>query len=175
MGATEIPEPSTVGERSGDDYLGIYLADHHAGACGGIELAKRCLASNEDNELGSFLRDFLLPAIEEDLVALEEIMDRVGAAPQWWKDAGAWAAEKAGRLKFNGQLRGYSPLSRMVELEGLALGIHGKRGLWTALKELAASDLRLQNLDLDDLVRRADEQRAEVERRRLAMAAGIFR
>ena len=47
------------------------------------------------------------------------------------KSAGAWTAEKFGRLKPNGQLTGYSPLSRLVELEGLKLGITGKLGLWT--------------------------------------------
>ena len=39
---------------------------------------------------------------------------------------GAWTAEELERLKLNGQLAGYSPLSRLVELEGLAVGIEGK-------------------------------------------------
>ena len=42
------------------------------------------------------------------------------------KDAGGWLLEKAGRLKLNGQLKGYSPLPRLVELEGLALGVTAK-------------------------------------------------
>ena len=36
-----------------------------------------------------------------------------------------WVAEKAGRLKLNGSLLTYSPLSRLVELEGLSLGVEG--------------------------------------------------
>jgi hypothetical protein len=44
------------------------------------------------------------------------------------KNIAAWGIEKVGRLKLNGQLTGYSPLSRVVELEGLLAGIAGKRG-----------------------------------------------
>ena len=53
------------------------------------------------------------------------------------KSGRRWAVEKIGRLKPNGQLTGYSPLSRVVELEGLALGITGKLSLWKALRELS--------------------------------------
>ena len=52
-------------------------------------------------------------------------------------------AEKLGRLKPNGQILGYSPLSRLVELETLALGITGKRSLWEALLGVADEDARL--------------------------------
>ena len=44
-----------------------------------------------------------------------------------------WTGEKLGRLKLNGQLLGYSPLSRLIELEGLMLGIAGKLAMWIAL------------------------------------------
>jgi hypothetical protein len=37
-------------------------------------------------------------------------------------------------LKLNGQLRGYSPLSRLDELELLQIGVAGKRRLWRALE-----------------------------------------
>ena len=49
----------------------------------------------------------------------------------------------SGRLKPNGQLTGYSPLSRLVELEGLSLGITGKLGLWRALLGLVPGEPRL--------------------------------
>lgn len=48
--------------------------------------------------------------------------------------APAWAAEKLVRLKLNGRLRGYSPLSRLLELEMLHIGITGKLELWQALQ-----------------------------------------
>ena len=58
-------------------------------------------------------------------------MDQLGVTPNPAKQAVAWAGEKAGRLKLNGELRGTSPLTPFVELEALSLGIEGKRLLWT--------------------------------------------
>jgi hypothetical protein len=50
------------------------------------------------------------------------------------KVALAVGAERLGRLKPNGRLVRYSPLSRFVELDILAMGIEGKKG---ALDQLA--------------------------------------
>ena len=63
-------------------------------------------------------------------------MDRLGVKPDRVKEAMGWTAEKLGRLKLNGQLLGYSPLSRLVELEGLMLGITGKMAMWIALSSV---------------------------------------
>jgi len=56
--------------------------------------------------------------------------------------AGAWILEKAGRLKLNGRLSGYSPLSRLVELEGLWVGVEGKLSML-----LARAEEQLRRLD----------------------------
>jgi hypothetical protein len=77
------------------------------------------------------------------------------------KPCGAWIAEKLGRLKPNGQLRGYSPLSRLIELEGLYLGIGGKARLWKILDSNFAE--RLPDVDFAALAERADRQRTEIE------------
>ena len=63
-----------------------------------------------------------------------------------------------GRLKPNGQLTGYSPLSRVVELEGLALGMTGKLALWKALRELVDEEPRLDAAELERLRERAERQ-----------------
>jgi hypothetical protein len=93
-------------------------------------------------------------------------MDRLGVKPDRVKEAMGWTAEKLGRLKLNGQLLGYSPLSRLVELEGLMVGITGKMAMWIALRSVLADDPRLEGIDLENLVRRAREQRQAVERLR---------
>jgi hypothetical protein len=67
---------------------------------------------------------------------------------------------KLGRLKLNGQLRGYSPLSRLLELEGLGMGITGKLGLWKSLAELG---IEQPGFDFEGLAARAVEQRAVVD------------
>jgi hypothetical protein len=144
--------------------LAIYLNDHLAGSTVGVELARRARGSNEGTELGEFLAT-LVAEIEEDRDTLQEVMEAVGAGRDRLKVAGAWAGEKAGRLKLNGSLLGYSPLSRVVEVEGLRLGVEGKACLWKMLRELA--DPRLSGFDFDALIARAERQRDELERQRL--------
>jgi hypothetical protein len=85
-----------------------------------------------------------------------------------------WVAEKVGRLKLNGQLRGYSDLSRLVELEGLCVGVEGKKSMWTALRGVAENDSRLQSFDFSALEARAQRQRDELEVHRRAAAALAF-
>jgi NADH dehydrogenase/NADH:ubiquinone oxidoreductase subunit G len=70
-------------------------------------------------------------------------------------------AEKLGRLKLNGRLRGYSPLSRLLELEGLLIGITGKIALWKTLEAL--DDVKGLEIDFEQLAARAAEQRSAVE------------
>jgi hypothetical protein len=144
--------------------LAIYLHDHLAGATGGVELARRARASNRDGSLGEALEG-ICAEIEADRATLERVMEQLEVKRNTAKVAGAWAAEKLGRLKLNGRLTGYSPLSRLIELEMLHIGITGKIQLWQALEETQGA--RLAQFDLPALVERAESQRAAVERLRL--------
>jgi hypothetical protein len=153
--------------------LNIYLADHLTGATIGQEVAKRCLSSNTGTELGTFLSRFL-DELNEDRSTLERVIDTVGAQPDRLKLGLGWLSEKAGRLKLNGQLRGYSDLSRVVELEGLCAGVDAKKSLWISLKALQKSDSRLSEFDFDALESRAGRQREELEEQRRLAAAIAF-
>jgi hypothetical protein len=146
-------------------FLGIYLNDHLAGSTGGLELVKRAAGENEGTELGGFLSG-LQEEIAADRRELEKIMDELGVGRDQAKVAMGWVTEKAGRLKFNGVLTGYSPLSPLVELEALSLGIEGKRMLWIALG--ASAGERLGAARLEELVARAERQRSALEPHRLA-------
>jgi predicted DNA-binding ribbon-helix-helix protein len=151
-------------------YLPIYLNDHLAGATLGVELARRACRENAGSELGEFLEG-LHGELVEDRESLLGVMRTLGIAPSRAKVVGAWVAEKAGRLKLNGEVTSYSPLSRLLELEGLAGGIEGKRSLWLALQQIRESDARLRDVDLERLVARAAEQRERLEPFRQAAAA----
>src|SRR4051794_40559667 len=142
--------------------LATYLNDHLAGATAGRELARRSASSNRGRERYGAPTELLAGEIEEDRVSLLEVMDALGVRVDRAKVAAAWSAEKLGRLKPNGRLLSYSPLSRLIELEGLTLGITGKLSLWEALSEVAAEDARLDLAELKKLSERADRQRAEV-------------
>jgi hypothetical protein len=154
-----------------DRLVAIYLQDHFAGSIAAIELIERSARSNAANELGSFLTN-LHEEIRADQQTLLDVMGALAVEPSRFKNGLGWAVEKAGRLKLNGRLLRYSPLSRLYELETLEAGIVGKRSLWTNLQVL--DDPRLGGVDLPRLVERAEAQRARVEewRRRAAAALG---
>ena len=147
-------------------FLAIYLNDHLAGATAALEVVRRSISSNEGTETGNFLSG-LAEEIQADREALVDVMRRLGVGQDRVKLAGAWLAEKVGRLKLNGQLTGYSPLSRLVELESLKLGVTGKLVLWRSLEHISRSDEVLAEVDFDRLAKRAEEQLEELERMRL--------
>jgi hypothetical protein len=151
--------------------LAIYLNDHLAGATGGTELARRSAAANQGSSYGPFLTQ-LAHEIDEDRHSLLAIMKALGVRRDPLKVGGGWAAEKVARLKPNGQLRGYSPLSRVVELEALGLAVTGKRAGWRTLEGLQLG--ALARFDLDALGERAEAQFAELEGHRRRATAEAF-
>jgi hypothetical protein len=154
----QSPEP--------DRLLAIYLNDHLAGATLGVELARRLRSSNRgDPEFGEPLAR-ICAEIEADRETLIQLMERLGVGRNAVKPALARVAERLGRLKLNGQLRGYSPLSRVLELEVLATGIGGKLQLWNALEQSYGESL--DGFDFHALAERADRQGQLVEDLHLA-------
>jgi hypothetical protein len=156
-----------------EKYLRIYLQDHLAGAMAGLELARRTRGANEGTEYGPPLAK-IADEIEADRRMLQGIMEDLGFGGDRLKTIAAWGLEKVGRLKLNGELTSYSPLSRVVELEGLLTGITGKKGLWISLLEVAPSEPRLEVDLLERLRDRAEEQRATVEELREKAAREAF-
>jgi hypothetical protein len=153
--------------------LAIYLNDHLAGSTAARELVRRAAGSNRRSDYGQFL-ERLSSEVDEDRDALLAVMRALGFPIDQLKVIGGWGAEKVGRLKLNGRLLGYSPLSRLVELEALSLGVHGKLGLWRALKLLAPGQPELQRFDLPYLISRAEQQLDELESYRLRAAEEAF-
>lgn len=154
-----------------DKLLHIYMNDHLAGATAGRELAKRCLSNNAGTPLGDYLERFIRE-ITEDRATLEAALESTGGKRDRIKPAAGWLAEKVGRLKLNGQIRGYSPLSRVVELEGLCAGVEAKKAMWIAFEAL--DDPRLSRIDFAALSRRATGQRESLETFRVQAAQKAF-
>jgi hypothetical protein len=151
-----------------DRFLAIYLNDHLAGATLGVELARRLRSSNQgDAEFGPPLAQ-LCAEIEADRDTLVRLMERLDVRRDPLKPALAKLAEKLGRLKPNGRLRSYSPLSRVLELEIISGGIGGKLQLWNALEQSFGESL--DGFDFHDLAARADSQGQRLEDLHLAAA-----
>jgi hypothetical protein len=148
--------------------LATYLNDHYAASVGAVQLARRVAGSNRGTRYGETLAT-LASEIDEDRQALALIMQRLGIRTDRVKATVAWSAEKLGRLKLNGQVTGYSPLSRLEELEILELGVTGKLLLWEALRRAAPAGV--PEAELEPLIKRAQSQRRRLERQRREAAA----
>lgn len=141
--------------------LRIYLNDHLAVLRLARELASRSHRNNRGSAYGGSLEAFIRE-LDRQRAALLAAADRLGVRRAAYKDAAAWAAERAGRLKLNGRLLGYSPLSRLEELEGLLALSRGARSGWAALREL--QDPRLAGVDLDGLAGAMHARERDLER-----------
>src|SRR4051794_39516910 len=106
--------------------LAIYLKDHHAAGSAGVRLAARIAenispAVEARSELARVAQE-----VQEDLHTLERVMLAEQVCPNATKDTLAKGVELLGRFKLNGRVTGRAPLSDVIELETLLIGITGK-------------------------------------------------
>jgi hypothetical protein len=144
------------------EYLAIYMNDQLALGMLWREVARRSQRENRGTPLEDALAR-VATAIGEDVALLERMMDRLAIRRSRTKPTLASLAERAGRLKLNGRITGYSPLSRFEELDFLVMGIDAKKVLWANLRDLAGLRERLPDVDFDGLIERAGQQRAELD------------
>lgn len=153
--ATPPPGPADRAQ-----FFRIYLDDHWAGAGAGVALAKRLASENETTawqaELARIATD-----IEDDQRTLASLRDRHDRPRFSLKRTLAIAFERVGRLKMNGRLTAYSPLSRVLEIELLMAGVQAKLRLWRALRHC---DRSIVDVDLDAMERRALDQLEQLGR-----------
>ncbi|HEX3751106.1 MAG TPA: hypothetical protein VHW06_11155 [Streptosporangiaceae bacterium] len=160
--------------KSRTELIGIYLNDHLAGATVGTQLAHR-IACRHGEVADQATLQRLAGEINADRRALLVVMSGLGVPVRHYKTTAAWLGERAGRLKFNGQLRTRSPLSSLEELEMLRLGVEGKAAGWRTLRELAETEPRLDRAGLDELLARARAQADQLEALRVRAASHLAR
>ena len=147
----------------GPYFFGIYLNDHLAILTAGIELAERSLSNNRTGTLGELLAR-LSGSMQEDGRDLRALLSRNGTPPHPLKLAAAKVGERIGRLKPNGQLTGYSDLSRVVELEGLSAITHLRVVFWRTVGALDGADDLLSGEDRERRVTNAEQQLRAIEK-----------
>ncbi|WP_181359370.1 hypothetical protein [Streptomyces sporangiiformans] len=153
--------------------LGIYLNDHLAGATTGTRRAQYMARTLRGSPLGEALEP-IATEIAQDRRSLLDIMGRLDVPARHYKIYTGALVEMAGRLKSNGRLVHRSPLSSVVELEFLRLGVEGKAAGWRTLHRLSESDERLDRQGLDELIERARRQLRTLEYLRLQEAQAVF-
>jgi hypothetical protein len=163
---------------SDDHLLAIYLNDHLAAATAGVALFRRVSRSGTDVKTVAELTS-LTDEVVSDRDALRQLMRRLSVMERRPMEALGWFGEKLGRLKLNGRLLSRSPLSDVIEMEGLRLSVQSKLGCWRVLRALADHDPRLATQELDTLVRRAEDQARRIDvlhhqaaEQRLALSGG---
>ena len=137
--------------------LHTYLDDHYAGAGAGVALAQRLARNNEDTPWHRTLQR-IADEIEADQTTLEAVRARLSVDGGWVKRAIAVLGERLARVKPNGQLTGYSPLSRVIEAESLMSGVAAKQRLWASLDRSVPTHAALREFDFAALAARAGRQ-----------------
>lgn len=138
-------------------YWETYLNDHRAGATAGTALVRRIWRSNRRTKWGPIIEE-VAESIERDLVVLEEVREAAGVSGGDLKRAAALLTERASRLKLNGHLLTYSPLSRVLELETLMSAVRGKQSLWVTLRSASPTHPEWSGFDFRALEKRGGEQ-----------------
>jgi hypothetical protein len=154
-------------------HLITYLNDHLAGSVAALELVDRLIETYKGKPLEQFFKD-LRNEIDADQGELQDLIEKLGEKESALRKAGLWMAEKFSRAKIRLSGSEEDRMGLLHALEGLVLGITGKRGLWTALAAAADTVPQLRELDYARLEKRAAEQCDRVDAKRLEIAGKIF-
>ena len=110
--------------------------------------------------------------IKADQEMLRDVMRTLGVEESKVRKVVAWAAEKVGRARL--VVAGDEPngLGLVLTLEGLIMGVTGKKMLW---RTLAAAKLpELNSYDFEELQRRAEQQVEHIEAERMLAIRQAF-
>ena len=151
--------------------LDSYLNDHLAGSISALELIAHWVKVHKGEPLGRFFVE-TEREIKADQDTLRDVMRTLGVEESKVRQAGAWAAEKVGRarLMIAGDEQG--SLGLVLTLEGLIMGVTGKKLLWRALAAAKLPPLNIYNFE--QLQGRAEQQIERIEAERIRAVSQAF-
>ena len=151
--------------------LDSYLNDHLAGSISALEIIDHWAETHKGEPIGSFFVQ-TETEIKADQETLRGIMRTLEVEESKVRKAGAWAAEKLGRARLI--IAGNEPgsLGLVLTLEGLIMGITGKKLMWAALA--AAKLPPLNTYNFERLQRRAEQQIERLEAERISAVCEAF-
>ncbi len=124
--------PDTIDEK----LLGLYLSDHLTGATAGLGRIERMAKDFTDTPIHGGLVT-LAAEIRRERAQLQGLLHDLGVRQRPHRQAAAWLAEHAGRLKLNGRLLSRSPMTLVLESEFMRSAVMAKIGGWQTLEQLA--------------------------------------
>jgi hypothetical protein len=143
-----------------------YLHDHLMGADAATEVVDRLRRSHAGTPVG-VLFESLYRRFVRDRSVVEGLLSDLDASPRSVKRAMGGAAGKALQAMTGGAI---DDLSLFQALEGLAIGVQGKRCMWRALQDVEPP----LNAPLTTLESDAVRQWEAIERCRRPLAASLF-
>lgn len=136
------------------EMLATYLDDHRAGAAAGRSLSRRMARENSDTGWAEKLAG-LADEVEADDRTLGEVRRVLGVRGGLVKRALAKVAAGGARLKLNRRIVGYTPLSRVLEVEAMMAGVTAKKCLWAAMRSRGEVGDQTAQFDFASLERQA--------------------
>jgi len=151
--------------------LDSYLNDHLAGSISALEVIDHWAEVHKGEPVSSFFVE-IKAHIKADQETLRDIMRALEVEESKIRKAGAWAAEKVGRARLI--IAGDEPgsLGLVLTLEGLIMGVTGKKLMWASLA--AAKLPRLSSYNFEQLQRRAEQQIERIEAERIRTVSQAF-
>jgi hypothetical protein len=146
----------------------LYLRDHLSGADAALRIVRRLAAPDGDTPDRHLFRH-LLRELEADHATVRSLLAQMGASSRSAKRAAGTASGLVLSLTAGGAP---GDLSLVRTLEGLSIGIQGKRCMWRTLQDLSTAMADRQTFA--ELESRAVRQWESVEERRRALTATTF-
>jgi hypothetical protein len=154
------------------EHVATYLNHHLAGSIVVLEILQHLEAEAAD--LAPHIAK-LRTEIEVDHRDLKLLMHRLGISESRIRKVSGWIAEQLTEVALEVDDESRGALRRLERLEAVAIGIDGKLALWRALKAAAEVEPELRGPAFEDLSKRAEEQRRQVEVFRLEAASSALR
>ncbi|HET7690290.1 MAG TPA: hypothetical protein VFK41_07925 [Nocardioidaceae bacterium] len=149
--------------------LSSYLNDHLAAATASVALFERTTQNFRDTPWADELR-FLTEDVTADREAWLRAMETLGVGASRAKQVVGLVGERLGRFKPNGSLFHRTPMTDLVELEGLRIAVATKINALQVLRAIAVQDPRLAKETVETLLERAQDQAERLYRLHLQVA-----
>jgi len=154
-------------------HLAVYLKDHLAGSEAGLQILEHIEADHGVGRIAE-ITTRIRREIEGERQVLTRLLEALDASTSVPRRIAGWMSEKALELKLIADDPGNGALRLFEAVEAIALGVHGKRGLWRALAANAQDIPVLATVEYEPLIRQAEAQEELLELLRIEASRAAF-